>query len=79
MGASPVKSENAPQTPVPATTIRTRLTLWYAAIFSASLLVIGAVTYLELVVEPRAKIAHQREAVVDEDAGTDLDLAAADR
>ncbi len=32
-------------------TIRTRLTLWYAVIFSVSLLVIGVSTYSELVVE----------------------------
>ncbi len=53
-------------------TIRTRLTLWYAAIFSASLLAIGVFMYLELVVEMRAKIARHHEAMVDDDAGDDI-------
>ena len=53
-------------------TLRTRLTLWYAVIFSVSLLVIGIVMYSELVVETRAKIAHHREATVDDDAGVDI-------
>jgi signal transduction histidine kinase len=53
-------------------TIRTRLTLWYAAIFSASLLVIGIVMYSELVVETRTKIARQHAATVDDDAGMDI-------
>lgn len=53
-------------------TIRTRLTLWYAAIFFVSLLVIGITMYSELVVEQRAKIAHHQGGVVDEDAGADI-------
>ena len=54
-------------------TIRTRLTLWYAGIFSASLLVIGVMMYSELVVEQRAKIArHHSHKAVDDDAGTDI-------
>src|SRR5882757_2303579 len=53
-------------------TIRTRLALWYAAIFSISLLVIGLLMYDDLVVEPRAKIARHHEATVDDDAGTDI-------
>ena len=53
-------------------TIRTRLTLWYAAIFSASLLVIGVATYSELVVEVRDKIARHHGGTVDDDAGTDI-------
>jgi len=53
-------------------TIRTRLTLWYAVIFSLSLLVIGIAMYSELVVETRAKIAHHREVTVDDDAGVDI-------
>ena len=53
-------------------TIRTRLTLWYAVIFSVSLLVIGIAMYSELVVETRAKIANHREATVDDDAGVDI-------
>ena len=53
-------------------TLRRRLTLWYAVIFSASLLVIGVSMYSELVVEQRAKIARHHEASVDDDAGTDI-------
>ena len=53
-------------------TIRTRLTLWYAAIFSLSLLVIGVSMYYELVVEQRAKIARHHGDGVDDDAGTDI-------
>ena len=53
-------------------TLRTRLTLWYAVIFSASLLVIGVSMYSELVVEQRAKIARHHRAEVDDDAGTDI-------
>jgi len=52
--------------------IRTRLTLWYAVIFSVSLFVIGLLMYDDLVVEPRANIARHREATVDDDAGTDI-------
>ena len=53
-------------------TIRTRLTVWYAAIFSVSLLVIGVSMYSELVVEQRAKIAHHHGGSVDDDAGADI-------
>ena len=53
-------------------TIRTRLTFWYAAIFSVSLLVIGVTMYSELVVEQRAKIARHQGSTVDDDAGTDI-------
>jgi signal transduction histidine kinase len=53
-------------------TIRTRLALWYAAIFSASLLVIGVAMYSELVLEARANSRHHPNDVVDEDAGTDI-------
>jgi heavy metal sensor kinase len=53
-------------------TFRTRLTLWYAAIFSASLLVIGVATYSELVLEVRAKQAHHHPAKIDDDAGLDI-------
>jgi signal transduction histidine kinase len=53
-------------------TIRTRLTLWYAVIFSVSLLVIGVSMYSELVVEQRAKIARHHQASVDDDAGEDI-------
>jgi signal transduction histidine kinase len=53
-------------------TIRTRLALWYAAIFSVSLLVIGVSMYSELVVEQRAKIARHHGSAVDADAGTDI-------
>ncbi len=53
-------------------TVRTRLTLWYAVIFSVSLLVIGLAMYSELVVETRAKIAHHHEATIDDDAGVDI-------
>ena len=53
-------------------TIRTRLTMWYAAIFSVSLLVIGVSMYSELVVEQRAKIARHHGGAVDEDAGEDI-------
>ena len=53
-------------------TIRTRLALWYAAIFSGSLLVIGVAMYSELVLEQRAKIARHHGDVVDADAGTDI-------
>ena len=53
-------------------TLRTRLTLWYAVIFSLSLLVIGLAMYSELVLETRAKIAHHREATIDDDAGVDI-------
>ena len=53
-------------------TIRTRLTLWYAVIFSVSLLVIGMAMYSELVVETRAKIAHHHETTIDDDAGVDI-------
>jgi signal transduction histidine kinase len=53
-------------------TIRTRLTLWYAVIFSVSLLVIGVSMYSELVVEQRAKIARHHGDGVDDDAGTDI-------
>ncbi|MEY4918656.1 MAG: hypothetical protein RL616_2569 [Verrucomicrobiota bacterium] len=50
-------------------TIRTRLALWYATIFSASLLVIGFAMYSDLVVEQRGKALHLG---VDEDAGEDI-------
>ncbi len=53
-------------------TFRTRLTLWYAAIFSASLLVIGVATYSELVLETRAKMARHHHAKIDDDAGLDI-------
>ena len=53
-------------------TIRTRLALWYAVIFSASLLAIGLVVYSDLVVEQRHKVAKHHGNFVDEDAGTDL-------
>ena len=53
-------------------TIRTRLTLWYAAIFCLSLSVIGVAMYSALVVEPRAEIARHQAEMVDEDAGTDI-------
>jgi signal transduction histidine kinase len=53
-------------------TIRTRLALWYAVIFSASLLVIGLAMYSELVLEVRANSRHHPNDVVDEDAGTDI-------
>ncbi len=53
-------------------TIRTRLTVWYAVIFSGSLLAIGLVMYSELVVEARAKIAQHQAATLDEDAGEDI-------
>jgi len=53
-------------------TIRTRLTLWYAVIFSLSLLVIGIAMYSELVLETRAKIAHHHRATIDDDAGVDI-------
>jgi heavy metal sensor kinase len=53
-------------------TIRTRLTVWYAAIFSISLLVIGLSMYSELVVEQRAKFARHHGGAVDDDAGTDI-------
>ena len=53
-------------------TIRTRLTIWYAAIFSVSLLVIGVSMYSELVVDQRAKIARHQGGAVDDDAGTDI-------
>jgi signal transduction histidine kinase len=53
-------------------TIRTRLALWYAVIFSVSLLVIGVSMYSELVVETRAKIARHHGGTVDDDAGTDI-------
>ena len=53
-------------------TIRTRLALWYAVIFSASLLVIGVSMYSELVVEQRAKLARHYGGGVDDDAGTDI-------
>ena len=53
-------------------TIRTRLALWYAAIFSVSLLAIGVAMYSELVVEPRTKIAAHEGGGVDDDAGVDI-------
>ena len=53
-------------------TIRTRLTLWYAVIFSASLLLIGSAMYYELVVEQRTKIAAHENIGVDDDAGLDI-------
>ena len=53
-------------------TIRTRLALWYAVIFSISLLLIGLFVYWELVVEQRAKAARHHENWVDSDAGEDL-------
>lgn len=54
-------------------TIRTRLALWYAVIFSASLLVIGIAMYSELVLEVRARAAHHHQPEeVDYDAGTDI-------
>src|SRR5438874_1119886 len=53
-------------------TLRARLTLWYAAIFSVSLLVIGVSMYSELVVEQRAKFARHHGGGIDDDAGTDI-------
>lgn len=53
-------------------TIRARLALWYAAIFSASLLVIGVAMYSELVLEARATVKHAPHEVVDADAGADI-------
>jgi signal transduction histidine kinase len=40
-------------------TIRSRLTLWFSAILTISMLAIGLLSYYELVLEPRAKIAHR--------------------
>ena len=53
-------------------TIRTRLTLWYAVIFSASLLLIGSAMYSELVVEQRTKAPSHESNGVDADAGMDI-------
>jgi signal transduction histidine kinase len=53
-------------------TIRTRLALWYAAIFSVSLLAIGLAMYSELIVDQRAKAAKHHTQTVDSDAGEDL-------
>ncbi|HEV2696309.1 MAG TPA: ATP-binding protein [Verrucomicrobiae bacterium] len=53
-------------------TIRTRLTIWYAAIFSISLLIIGISMYFELVVEQRDKMAKHGGDLVDDDAGLDI-------
>ncbi len=54
-------------------TIRARLTVWYAAIFSLSLLVIGLSIYSELVVEQRVHEArHHTTETVDDDAGMDI-------
>lgn len=53
-------------------TIRTRLTVWYAVIFSVSLLAIGLGVYSELVLEARAKIAQHQAATIDDDAGEDI-------
>ena len=53
-------------------TIRTRVALWYAVIFSVSLLVIGVSMYSELVVEQRAKLARDQGGAVDDDAGADI-------
>jgi signal transduction histidine kinase len=41
-------------------TIRARLTLWYSGMLLASLLLMGAVLYYELVYEPRAEIPAQQ-------------------
>ena len=53
-------------------TIRTRLALWYAVIFSVSLLVIGVAMYSELVLEVRARVVRDKSEAVDEDAGADI-------
>ncbi|HXF09993.1 MAG TPA: hypothetical protein VN625_04355 [Desulfuromonadaceae bacterium] len=53
-------------------TLRTRLALWYAGIFSVSLLLIGAFVYWELIAEQRVKVAKHQGTWVDEDAGEDL-------
>lgn len=53
-------------------TIRTRLTLWYAVIFSVSLLAIGITMYFDLVVEQRTRMARHHNASIDEDAGEDI-------
>ncbi len=54
-------------------TIRTRLALWYAVIFSISLLIIGIAMYSELVLEVRERAAHHHQPEdVDHDAGTDI-------
>jgi heavy metal sensor kinase len=53
-------------------TIRTRLTLWYTAIFSASLIIIGFAMYSDLVVEQRDKAMRYHGTGVDEDAGEDI-------
>jgi signal transduction histidine kinase len=53
-------------------TIRTRLAIWYAVIFSVSLLVIGVAMYSDLVVEQRDKLARHHGSGIDEDAGEDI-------
>jgi heavy metal sensor kinase len=53
-------------------TIRARLTIWYAVIFSISLLIIGVSMYSELVVEQRDKMARHESRAVDNDAGKDI-------
>lgn len=51
-------------------TIRVKLTLWYAAVLFASLLLLGIILYHEWVIEPRRE--HNRYAVFTKDAIEDL-------
>src|ERR1041384_6626659 len=43
-------------------TIRSRLSLWYAAVMFVSLLAMGGLLYFKFVVEPRREAANSRDA-----------------
>ena len=54
-------------------TIRTRLTLWFAGVLFVTLLAMGALSYYELVLEPRNQALH-RKVPPKEDAGEENSL-----
>ena len=57
-------------------TIRTRLSLWYATIMFAALMVMGVLLYYQLIIEPRLQARHhhheQNEDAVDPDVFEDV-------
>ncbi len=59
-------------------TVRTRLTLWYAAIMFVSLLAMGALSYYKFVQEPRSRALHQANVskeLIAEDENEDFSQA----
>ena len=53
-------------------TIRTRLTLWYAGVLCASVLLIGGLSYYQLVIEPRQERKASPTQPADSDEESDF-------